>query len=221
LLALGAKPRARQMALLLSPEGPHFPPSQILAPDVRKYVDAQNPFERYERVSSIISARSAAQSMLHTDLQILLPDIFLEKVDRATMAHGLEVRVPFLDNDLVNFVGALPAELKVSFGQKKRLLRSAMRGVVPDFVLDARKKGFGVPTSSWLRGPLREFFCDSVSSATAEAYIDRRQAVNMLDAHARGDRDHGALLWNTLQFALWLRMSSATRRAPPKTLGEH
>jgi asparagine synthase (glutamine-hydrolysing) len=202
--ALAAEPRAEQMALLLSTEGPHNLPTQVLSRDVQQEVIAQNPFARYEEVAAQLNVTDRAQAMLHTDIQILLPDIFLEKVDRPTMAHGLEARVPFLDNEIVDYVCALPAVLKVRLGHKKKLLKQALRGIVPDFVLDGRKTGFGVPVSAWLQGPLREFCGDLLCAAPSRSLLDGNLAIKLLDEHASGRRDYGALLWKTLQLALWL-----------------
>jgi asparagine synthase (glutamine-hydrolysing) len=142
---------------------------------------------------------------LLTDLQVLLPDIFLEKVDRSTMAHSIEVRVPFLDFDLVDHVTALPAAYKVAWGQKKKLLRSALRGTVPDRILDGRKVGFGVPISSWLAGPLRRYAEDRIMTHTGSSGWFNPNVVRCLfNEHASGYRDHGQLLWKTLQCALWI-----------------
>jgi asparagine synthase (glutamine-hydrolysing) len=149
--------------------------------------------------------------MLLTDLQILQPDIFLEKVDRPTMATGTEVRVPFLDHNLADYVIGLPSRYKVRRGEKKRLLRAALRGVIPDSILDGRKVGFGVPVGAWLKGPLRSYAEDSIlSSALVAAYFDPAQVRRVFSEHAAGRRDHGMLLWKLLQLALWLARINRT-----------
>jgi asparagine synthase (glutamine-hydrolysing) len=145
------------------------------------------------------------QRMLWTDMQILLPDIFLEKVDKSTMAWGVEARVPFLDHELADYVMALPAAVKMEGGQPKALLKRALRGVVPDFVLDAPKMGFGVPYGRWLRGPLAGFARERIGAgrATKDGLIDGELTVRLLDEHISGRDDHGFLLWKTLNLALW------------------
>jgi asparagine synthase (glutamine-hydrolysing) len=75
------------------------------------------------------------------DTQIVLPDTFLEKVDKSTMAHSIEIRVPFLDTELTDYVMSLPAELKVKNGEKKYLLKQSLRGIVPDSILDGLRQG--------------------------------------------------------------------------------
>src|SRR5699024_10210155 len=84
------------------------------------------------------------------------PGDILTKVDRASMAHGLEVRVPFLDHELVTWAAELPPEMKLCRGQGKRVLKRAFSGVLPADILYRRKMGFSVPLAAWFRGPLRE-----------------------------------------------------------------
>ncbi|HEX7517212.1 MAG TPA: asparagine synthase C-terminal domain-containing protein [Chthoniobacterales bacterium] len=145
------------------------------------------------------------QRMLYTDVNIILPDIFLEKVDKATMAWGVEARVPFLDHELANYVLALPAHVKLAGGKSKALLKRALRGVVPDFVLDAPKMGFAVPYSRWLAGPLAAFARERICAggAARDGLIDSEQTAQLLDEHVAGRDDHGFLLWKTLNLALW------------------
>jgi asparagine synthase (glutamine-hydrolysing) len=122
------------------------------------------------------------------------------------MANGVEVRVPFLDNDLTSLALSLPASLKIGRGVQKKLLKIALRGIVPDEVLDSPNKGFGVPYSRWLRGPLKEFMLDlfrshfsgdrSLFSGTV---LERRVAE-----HAAGTDDWGFSLWKALNLAIWL-----------------
>jgi asparagine synthase (glutamine-hydrolysing) len=202
--ALGAE-GDRRYALLLTNEAERFPPSKILTPDFRAALIGLDPFKRYREVISELSQSDAVRTMLLADLRILLPDTFLEKVDKATMAHGIEVRVPFLDNDVVEYAVSLPSAYKVKIGHKKRVLRSALRGVVSDEILDRPKAGFGVPYQEWLRGPLREYLLDSVrnSAASRDGIIDFASVAKLTSQHAARMYDHGFLLWKTLNFALW------------------
>ena len=142
--------------------------------------------------------------MLHTDLQILLPDIFLEKVDRATMAVSTEVRVPFLDFDLVDYVATVPSKVKIGIMHRKKLLRKVLHEIVPQEVLDAPKAGFGVPVGSWLAGPLRLFAEDRIlAQSGAGGWFDEGVVRALFDEHVAGKRDHSQLLWKSLQLALW------------------
>jgi asparagine synthase (glutamine-hydrolysing) len=202
--AAGEEDGALRMGLLLTQESARLPPTRLLSAAWRQAVESHDPFARYREVGAHLEELEPVQRMLHTDALILLPDIFLEKVDRPTMAHGIEVRVPFLDAELAAYAMALPAPLKVQGRSKKRLLRRALRGVVPDEVLDAPKTGFGVPYGAWLRGPLlpwmRAVLREEQGSLLDAAAVDRA-----LGEHAAGVRDHGFVLYKVLSLALWRR----------------
>jgi asparagine synthase (glutamine-hydrolysing) len=202
-LAMAQKNAADRMALLLSVEGPLNPPTRILSPELRAHAISHDPFLRYRAVSSCHSALDPLQQMLWTDLEILLPDIFLEKVDRATMALSIEVRVPFLDFDLVDYVSALPPSFKVTFGRRKRLLRQALDGIVPAEILSRRKAGFGVPISAWLAGPLRQYAEERVL-AYAPAVFHGPTVSALFREHSAGVRNNAQILWKALMLAVWL-----------------
>lgn len=202
--ALAQSDPGQRMALLLSVEGPLNPPHRILAPEMRDIVARQDPFARYREVAAALPKLDDLQRMLHTDLQILLPDIFLEKVDRSTMAMSTEVRVPFLDFDLVDYVATVPSGTKIGFKHRKKLLRKVLHGIVPQEVLDAPKAGFGVPVASWLAGPLRPFAESRIlAHAGPGGWFDATVVRTLFDEHAAGRRDHSQLLWKSLQLALW------------------
>src|SRR5205807_8037043 len=99
---------------------------------------------------------------MYFDLRTWLPNDILVKVDRTSMAHSLEVRAPFLDHRLVEFAFRLPAHWQLKGMQKKRILKRAMRGVLPDTILDRRKRGFSAPVATWISGALRDLVYDSV-----------------------------------------------------------
>ncbi len=147
------------------------------------------------------------QRMLYTDASILLPDTFLEKVDKSTMAHGIEIRVPLLDGDLTRYAMSLPSSLKVRAAQKKWVLRRALRGILPDAILDAKKTGFGVPYKYWLKAPLAEYMRSVLLDPAIEAWgiLDRNAVQQCMDEHIDGRRDNGFLLWKLLNLALWYR----------------
>jgi asparagine synthase (glutamine-hydrolysing) len=199
--------------LLLTVEELERSPLRVLGAGLRASAEQCEPFRRYAEVLASMRARDEVDAMLKTDLQILLPDIFLQKVDRSTMATSTEVRVPFLDNDLVEYVIGLPSEYKVRFGDKKRILRSALRGIVPDEVLDGTKVGFGVPVSAWLRGPLLSYMRARLTSPAVrrlDLFDDAVLQAN-IDDHRAHRRDNGQLLWKCLQLALWCERTDRAR----------
>lgn len=202
---LGQADPGIRAGMFLSSESPSKPPTRILQPDVRRRCQSSDPFVNYVEQDRRFSDLDPVQRMLFTDTQILLPNIYLEKVDRPTMAHSMEVRVPMLDNEIVDFALRLPTDLKIQQGSKKHLLRSALRGVVPDRILDAPKTGFSVPESYWLQtslsGYIREVLFDR--SSVSSALLDRTVLEPMVDAHIAGQTGNGPLLWNALHLALW------------------
>ena len=218
--ALAQQQMAERFGLLLTVEGPFNPPARVLSAEARRWLVRQDPFKRYREVVALLPHDTALQSMLRTDMQILLPDIFLEKVDRSTMAAGIEVRVPFLDIDLVDYVLGLPSRVKVRFGQRKKLLRAALRGIVADDILDAPKVGFGVPVSAWMAGPMRAYAQDAIRTAQQiTPLFDLQQIDAMFAEHAEfadrsgSSRDFGPLLWKVMQLALWISRAPLARYA--------
>lgn len=205
LTAAGEPDPGRKMALLLTEDVEHPSPTRLFSPELRAAMAPHDPFARYQEMQARLADRDVVQRMLHTDTTILLPDIFCEKVDRATMAHGLEVRLPFLDNDLTDYVLGVSSSLKVRRLQKKWLLRRALRGTVPDTVLDAPKRGFGVPYGAWLRGPLRPLLEEVLfgEAARARGWFDERACRAAFDAHVSGAQNNGFLLYKALSFGLF------------------
>lgn len=162
-----------------------------------------NPFARYYEMQSRLGHLDNVQRMLHTDTSILLPDIFCEKVDRAMMAHGIEARLPFLDTELTDYVLGLPADHKVRGSQKKRLLRQALRGIVPDMVLDAPKRGFDVPYAAWLRKPLLPLLEETLFGSATKKLFDQQACRKAVDDHVAGLQNNGFLLYKCLNFGLF------------------
>jgi len=147
-------------------------------------------------------------SVLAVELDLSLPDDMLAKVDRTSMRHSLEIRAPFLDPAVVEMALSLPARTHFSSRAGKRLLRRALRGTVPDRVLDAPKRGFEVPVGDWLAGPLAPLWRDLVSAADLMgiAGIEPRVAGAWHDAHVRRRDDRGKALWALLVLSHWQRV---------------
>jgi asparagine synthase (glutamine-hydrolysing) len=143
---------------------------------------------------------------LHADLVTTLADEMLVKVDRMTMAHGLEARVPFLDREVVEWAMRLPGHHKVAGGTGKLVLRRALQDALPD-VAARPKHGFDPPVGAWLRGPLRELMTDHLcGDGLASAGLFRGAAVEALvRAHLDGVADCSRKLFTLLVLAVWLR----------------
>jgi len=193
------------MAALLTVESKRVPPTRVLNDFYRAKVESYNFDTRYIEVASRFRDQSLVNKMLMTDLEIILPDIFLEKVDRSTMAASIEVRVPFLDNNLVDFCISLPPHLKVKKGQQKYLLKQALAGIVPDDILYGPKTGFGVPFGYWLKGPLYALFWDSFAKFKVDnsSILDEKKISLVFSDFVSGRRDDAFLLWKILNLMIW------------------
>jgi asparagine synthase (glutamine-hydrolysing) len=145
--------------------------------------------------------------LLHVDTHLGLPDDMLTKVDRTTMAHALEARVPLLDHRLVEFMAAVPSTLKLRGLRTKYLLRRTVADRLPRPVLRGPKRGFNVPMPGWLTGDLREFMRDTLAPGrVAASGIFRPEVVSRLvDEHTRLVADHSRNLWTLIVFEHWMR----------------
>jgi len=145
------------------------------------------------------------EALLRTDQRFYLQDGVLVKVDRASMASALEVRVPYLDNDIVHFAHQLPADRKLLGADFKHLLKRYARGRLPAAVLARPKKGFGAPLGKWFRSELKGLLQETLAPSKLEAQgFFRPQFVSRLLAeHWSGQRDHRKQIFNLLTFVLW------------------
>jgi len=145
-------------------------------------------------------------ALQYCDLQTYLPLDILTKVDRMTMAHSIEARPPLLDHRVVEFAATVPARYRLRDGTTKYLLKRAMRGILPDGIIDRPKKGFAVPLARWLRGELAGFTRDVLlSDACRErGLFDTKHVERLIELHRSG-RDLDLQLWTLLSFELWCR----------------
>jgi asparagine synthase (glutamine-hydrolysing) len=146
--------------------------------------------------------------MMRFDAETYLPEDVLTKVDRMSMAHSIESRVPLLDNEVVTFASALPAWMKIRNGRRKHILKEAAAGLLPRQILDRPKHGFGVPLGTWFTGgDLQELFADTLLSPASlqRGYFDPSFVRRLVDAHLSGSRDHTERLWQLVIFEKWHR----------------
>ena len=146
------------------------------------------------------------------DLVSYLPGDILTKVDRATMAYGLEARAPLLDYRLVELSWRIPSAVNISDGKGKQVLRAILEKHMPRPMFERPKSGFGVPIGDWLRGPLRDWAEDLLSPATLDALglVDTKQLRAVWAAHLSGKINAQYGLWNVLMLQAWLREHAAT-----------
>lgn len=137
-----------------------------------------------------------------------LPDNLLERGDRMMMAHGVEGRMPFMDQDLAELASTFPDRLLVSGIRGKHVLRKAFQGSIPEAILKRPKNGFRVPMGDWFRGPLRSFLADYIlaPSARSASFLDRKAVAELFDQHVSGRKDHDKILWTLLNLEQFLQV---------------
>lgn len=176
------------------------------------------PYVELDRRWKSLDRSDPINGRLTTDREIFLPGDLLPKVDRMSMAHSLEVRVPFLDNEVVDLVLPLAGRHKASLFRDKRLLRRAVEGVIPQTTATRRKQAFAVPIDSWLRGSLRQATTDLLSvNAVEKRGLFAPEAVDgLLRDHLEGRRDCGLQLWTLMVLESWLRgLEDSAGSVPP------
>lgn len=143
----------------------------------------------------------------YLDIKTYLVGDILTKVDRASMAHGLEVREPLLDHKLVEWAAVLPSAYKLNAGEGKFIFKKAMEPYLPNDILYRKKMGFAVPLASWFRGPLKEKVRSAVLSPVLlqTGYFNANYLHELVDHHQSGLRDHSTALWALLMFESFLR----------------
>jgi asparagine synthase (glutamine-hydrolysing) len=153
------------------------------------------------------SGASVVDRMLEVDAGSYLVDDLIAKIDIATMAHALEARSPFLDHQLMEFAATIPADLKVRGGEKKWILRKALRGWLPDDILDRGKQGFSVPLSSWLRSDLQGWARDILldRETLGRGYFEPAAIEGLLDRHRAGADGDAKRIYALLMLELWHR----------------
>src|SRR5262249_42361375 len=178
---------------------------RLLAPDLAAGLNGHRPEAPVCAGYAVAPPGDALAGMIAADVAVLLPDDFLVKVDRASMAHGLEVRPPFLDHELLELSARLPSRYKVCRGETKWLLKQAHDDRRPRDILWRRKQGFDMPIAAWLRGPLREMFADAVLTPQARIgeLLNQATVRRLFQAHQAGTGQHGSILWSVLILARW------------------
>jgi asparagine synthase (glutamine-hydrolysing) len=178
---------------------------QLLAPDLAAELNGHDSEQIIRDGYSGARRDDPLGGMIAADVRTILPDDFLVKVDRASMAHGLEVRPPLLDHELLELAARIPSRFKVHRGETKWILKQAYQKMLPADVVWRKKHGFEIPVDVWLRGPLREMFESSVLATQARvgSLINQPRAQSLYRSHLAGTGRHGNVLWSLLMLARW------------------
>jgi asparagine synthase (glutamine-hydrolysing) len=168
-----------------------------------------DPTVRYTDVTAPIYAEAEeldpVTKMQYIDVYTWLRGDILVKADRMSMAHSLELRVPFLDKEVFAVAARIPVELKLPPRSvtTKFALRQALNGVVPPAIVNRKKLGFPTPTRVWLKGDMYEWARDILTRSGAGELLDLQFARNLLEEHRRGDADRSREVWTILVFCIW------------------
>jgi asparagine synthase (glutamine-hydrolysing) len=179
--------------------------AELIGPQLNCGFRENDIFSELQFYSDRVKGNDPVAEAMYLDLKLYLQDDILVKVDRASMACSLEVRAPFLDYELVEFVASLPTELKLKGMQSKYLLKKAMRVVLPSDILYRPKKGFGIPVAKWLAGELRPLVFDMLSEERIrkQGFFNPVYVSRLLNEHLAKKKDHRKKIWTLFIFQLW------------------
>jgi asparagine synthase (glutamine-hydrolysing) len=154
-----------------------------------------------------VGTHSTLARLLQLNFRTYLPDDLLVKMDRMSMAHALEARSPFLDTAVVEFGASLPDRLRMRLGRGKVLLRRAMKGILPQSILERGKMGFGAPLGAWFRGALDAFVRERLLDPASPIYeyLRPEPVAALVRRHGEGAADLSAQIWALLTLESWLR----------------
>jgi asparagine synthase (glutamine-hydrolysing) len=182
---------------------------ELLAPEFVSSLGGYTTLDLFRRHAANAQTDDPLALIQYLDMKTYLVDDINTKVDRASMAHSLEVREPLMDHELVEWMGRMPSSLKVRNGHGKYLLKRAMQGRLPDEIIHRRKTGFAVPLAQWFRGPLRQRVEQLSTSAALLGcgFFEPRAVGAVVAAHVEGRRDNSRAIWSLLMFEAFLKCS--------------
>jgi asparagine synthase (glutamine-hydrolysing) len=181
---------------------------ELLTEDVRSQFNGMNSLDYMFHYFQDDKVESSIDRMLYSDVMTYLPDDLLVKIDRMTMAHGLEGRSPFLDHKLMEFAASLPVEYKIRRTRLKYILKKIGQPWLPEKILSREKQGFGVPLGKWFQHELRDLVHDIFSSSylVQEGILKKTTMNRIWQEHRTGKVNHYHRIWVLLNLELWYRM---------------
>lgn len=179
---------------------------RVISPALKRFDHTPLELEEMYFAGQQTGARSALDEFVYADLTLNLPSDMLTRLDRASMAHSVEARVPFLSHKMVDWALGVPEHMKLRRGVGKYILRQAARPWLPDEILKLPKQGFQIPMASWLRtGPFANFAYETWEQSGAESagYLDNGEVRKLFSEHRSGAADHARMLYAIVMFSLW------------------
>jgi asparagine synthase (glutamine-hydrolysing) len=189
----------------------------LFAPDIRQIMTAGYPAAMFAEHGRTAPTDGLVRPALYMDYRTYLPDDLLHLADRISMAHSLELRVPFIDHEVVEDLFPIPDRTRVGAGRPKRLLRKALRPRLPEAHFSAPKRGFVGPTATWLRNELAPVLADELSADRVRrlGYFDTDVVDRLRREHAERKQNHESVLWSLLCFMTWHRIYVETAVTAP------
>ena len=178
---------------------------QILHGDLRRQLGDYDSLDVLRSYYDKADTMDPISRIQYVDVKTYLTDDILVKVDRASMAHSLEVRAPILDHKLMELAATIPSSMKLRGMNGKYIFKKTLNEVLPRSVLNRKKMGFGVPLAQWLRNDLREFAHAVIFDQRQDSFLNDASVNAIWQEHQRGFRDRSTELWSILMFRLWQR----------------
>ncbi len=181
----------------------------LLSKEFKAEIRKLNPYRFSEMYEQDVGDKEYLAPFMYYDTKVYLPDDILVKVDRMSMAHSLETRVPFLDHRLVEFVATIPDDFKLRKSMRgkigKYILKRAFKTILPEVIQKRQKHGFTLPVGHWFRGELREMVLDVLSDGHVKriGILNSRAISQMLKEHIQGEVSYTETLWSCFVFVLW------------------
>ena len=190
----------------------------LFTPEIQRTLGDFSTFDSFRETLKEAEGSDPLHRALYFDFKVFLQGLLLLE-DKLSMAHSVESRVPFLDNELVDYVRRIPSELKLSGGVGKVVLRQAMKGLLPEETLSRRKQGFTPPDQTWYKRENWAYIRELIlgSRARSRGFFEPHFLEKILDDHLNDRRNHRFLIWSLLCFEWWNRLF-VDREAPPEPL---
>jgi len=181
---------------------------ELYSKSLRGIINRNNTLDTVISLFNSPNANNLLNKLLFVDVNLYLPDDILALTDRLSMAHSLEVRVPFLDHKLLEFAASIPPDLKIRYFRKKYILIKAISKFIPKKVIFRRKQGFVGPTAFWLRRYLKDFTLEILSDSNIRkrGYFDPGKVNNLLEEHFSGRKNHQKKITALLSFEIWHKL---------------
>ncbi len=178
---------------------------KLYSKDLRKATEKFNAYEQHHFYFERVKKEHWVNQMLYIDTKLFLPCLNLAYTDKTSMASSLEVRVPFLDHELVELTARIPAQLKLRGFTRKYILKRALKSVLPSSIINRKKAGFSAPLRAWLRRDFAELIAELLSPKRLEerGYFDPVEVKRVIDANNQGREDNSLKILQLLTFELW------------------